>query len=179
MNLDRPARSSELKLQPVPLLKMRVKVGQMMKPVIGANDKRAKVEIVLPFTAGGEVAFDENGKQVGGREPVKLTLPKFNFMPRPQLKAMLSTIDEIAKGKDDGKSDDDRAYDTILASLRPFIDDNVYELLADEPMGVLEQISTDWNEASTIPLGELRASTSSSKNTKARSTSTSSTTDSD
>ncbi len=147
------------------------KVGPVV--IIGPNDKRTKVEIVLPFTRSGDVAFDEDGKKVGGREPVTFTVPRFDFMPRPQFKAMMQTIDEITSDKSEGKSDHDRSYEVILATLRPFIDDDVYDLLADMPMGVLEQISSDWNEASSIPLGELRGSASSSKNTKGRSASTS------
>lgn len=143
--------------------------------ILGPNDKRTKVTITLPFTESGDPAFDEHGKAVGGREPVKFTLPRFDFMPRPQFKAMMATIDELSKG--DGGSEQDRAYDIILATLRPFVDDTVYQLLSEQPMGVLEQISTDWNEASSVPLGQLRGSTSSSKSTKGRSTTTSSDTD--
>ena len=149
-----------------------------MKPVIGPNDKRTKIMVVLPFTANGEAAFDENGKAVGGRDAVTFSLPRFDFMPRTQFKTMMSTIDDITKA-DDGRTEHDRSYDVILATLRPFIDDATFDLLADMPMGVLEQISTDWNEGSSIPLGQLRASTGSSKNTKVRSTTTSSDMDSD
>lgn len=142
--------------------------------ILGPNDKRTKVTITLPFTESGDAAFDENGKPVGGRTPVEFTLPRFDFMPRPQFKAMMATIDEITSAKDDDRSEHDRSYEVILATLRPFIDDTVYDLLSEMPMGVLEQISTDWNEASSVPLGQLRGSTSSSKSTKARSTTTSS-----
>ena len=137
--------------------------------IIGPNDKRTKVTITLPFTESGESAFDENGKPVGGREPVAFVLPRFDFMPRPQFKAMMKTIDDITANKDESVSEHDRSYEVILATLRPFIEDTVYDLLGEMPMGVLEQISTDWNEASSIPLGELRGSTSSSKSTKGRS----------
>lgn len=148
-------------------------------PILGPNDKRTKVVVTLPFTADGEAAFDENGKPVGGRTPVEFTLPRFDFMPRPQFKQMMATIDEITSDKDDTKSEHDRSYEVILATLRPFIDDNVYNILSEQPMGVLEQISTDWNEASQVPLGQLRGSKSSSKPTKGRSASTSSDSDSD
>jgi len=148
-----------------------------VNPIIGPNDKRTKVTVTLPFTADGETAFDENGKQVGGREPVVLTLPRFDFMPRSAFKAMMATIDAITKDGDETKSEHDRSYEVILATLKPFITDQVHDLIADMPMGVLEQISTDWNAGSSIPLGELRGSTSSSKSTKGRSTSTSSDTD--
>ena len=149
----------------------------MSTPIIGPNDKRTKITIVLPFDANGDVAFDENGKQVGGRTPVEFTVPRFDFMPRPQFRDMMKTIDAITKEVDESKTDHDRSYEVILATLRPFVDDSVYTVLEDMPMGVLEQISTDWNEGSAIPLGQLRGSTSSLKNTKGRSTSTSSDTD--
>lgn len=149
----------------------------MSTPIIGPNDKRTKVVITLPFDANGDAAFDENGKPVGGREPVTFTVPRFDFMPRPQFREMMKTIDAITSDGDESKTDHDRSYEVILATLRPFVDDSVYNILVDMPMGVLEQISTDWNEASAIPLGQLRGSTSSLKSTKGRSTSTSSDTD--
>ena len=141
----------------------------MSTPIIGPNDKRTKVVITLPF--------DENGKPVGGRTPVTFTVPRFDFMPRPQFRDMMKTIDAISNDGDENRTEHDRSYEIILATLRPFVDDQVYTILADMPMGVLEQISTDWNEASAVPLGQLRGSTNSSKTTKGRSTSTSSDTD--
>ena len=149
----------------------------MSTPIIGPNDKRTKIVITLPFDANGAAAFDENGKQVGGRTPVEFTVPRFDFMPRPQFREMMKTIEEITANKDEDKSDHDRSYEVILATLRPFVEDSIYDILADMPMGVLEQISTDWNEGSAIPLGQLRGSSSSSKPTKGRSTTTSSDTD--
>jgi len=149
----------------------------MSNPIIGPHDKRTKISITLPFDANGAAAFDENGKPVGGREPVVFTVPRFDFMPRPQFRDMMKTIDEITNNSDESKTDHDRSYEIILATLRPFVADDVYDILTDMPMGVLEQISTDWNEGSAIPLGQLRGSTTSSKPTKARSTSTSSDTD--
>lgn len=146
----------------------------MSTPIIGPNDKRTKVVICLPVDAAGEPAFDEDGKPIAGREPVQFTVPRFDFMPRKQFKSLMATIESVSGG--DG-SEHDRSYDIILATLRPFVDDTVYALLEDMPMGVLEQVSADWNACSSVPLGELRASTSSSKTTKARSTTTSSDTD--
>jgi hypothetical protein len=148
-----------------------------MAVIIGPNDKRTKVTVTLPFTADGEAAFDENGKPVGGRTPVEFVLPRFDFMPRPQFKEMMATIEALTAGTDDTRSEHDRSYDVILATLKPFVDEGTYRILEDQPMGVLEQISTDWNEGTSIPLGQLRASTSSSKTTKARSASTSSDSD--
>jgi len=149
----------------------------MSTPIIGPNDKRTKIVIVLPFDENGDAAFDENGKPVGGRQPVTFTVPRFDFMPRPQFREMMKTIDAITNDSDESKTEHDRSYEVILATLRPFVEDSVYDILADMPMGVLEQISTDWNEGSAVPLGQLRGSTSSSKSTKGRSTSTSSDTD--
>lgn len=148
----------------------------MSTPIIGPHDKRTKIVITLPFDDDGQAAFDENGDPVKGRTPVQFTVPRFDFMPRPQFRDMMKTIDAITNS-DEVATDHDRSYEVILATLRPFVDDAVYDILTDMPMGVLEQISTDWNEGSAIPLGQLRGSTSSSKTTKARSTSTSSDTD--
>lgn len=144
-----------------------------MRHIIGPNDKRTKVTFTLPFNADGEPAFDENDKQIS--EPVSFTVPRFDFMPRPQFRELMASIEELSG--DESKSEHDRSYDVILATLRPFVDDSTFAFLSDMPMGVLEQISADWNEASSIPLGKLRESNGSSKSSKARSTTTSSDTD--
>ena len=54
----------------------------MAKPIIGANRKAAKIEIVLPVDANGDYAFDENGDPVKGRTPVEFTVPRFDCMTR-------------------------------------------------------------------------------------------------
>ncbi len=147
-----------------------------MTPIIGPNNKRTKVVITLPFSSDGEDAFDEDGKPIPGVDPVEFTVPRFDFMPRPAFKQMMKTIDAVTSKTeaDDGMSDHERGYEVILATLQPWVDQSTYDLLADMPMAVLEQISNDWNEASSVPLGQLRGSTNSSKPTKGRSTTTAS-----
>jgi len=141
--------------------------------IIGRNDARTRVTVTLPFTEEGANAFDEFGDAVGGRTAVVLTLPRFDFLDRAEFKAMMEAI-EVATGKeDDGRSDQDKSYDIILATLKPYTSEAVHKILETQPMGVLEQISTLWNESSTTPLGESKGSSPSSKRaTSRRSTST-------
>ncbi len=154
----------------------------MNAPIIGPNDKRTKVVVTLPYTSTGEAAFDENGKPVGGREAVTFVLPRYDFLPRPQFIAMMKAVNDItnkAEAEDDDRTEHEVQYDQVLALLRPVVDDHIYGLLQEAPLGVLMQINQDWTEGSSMDLGKLRGSTRSSKNTKSRSGSTSSTEDSD
>jgi hypothetical protein len=138
------------------------------KQIIGRNDARTRVTVVLPFTEEGLDAFDEFGDPVGGRNPVEVVLPRFDFLGRKEFKSMMDAI-EVAQGTaEDGKTDQDKSYDVILATLRPYVSDTVHAVLEEQPMGVLEQISVQWNEASTIPLGELEGSSRSSKKATSR-----------
>lgn len=50
----------------------------MPKPIIGANHKSARIDIVLPIDVNGDYAFDENGDPVKGRTPVSFTVPRFD-----------------------------------------------------------------------------------------------------
>jgi len=136
----------------------------MVKPIIGANRKEAKIEIVLPVDKNGDYAFDENGAPVKGRTPVEFTVPRFDCMSRDQFKELngaLAALDE--KKGDDGKplTPQERGIAVVLAMLAPFVTDD--ELLVVETLHLfeLEQIAERIQEGSTITVGELVASTSS------------------
>jgi len=136
----------------------------MAKPIIGANRKAAKIEIVLPVDAKGDYAFDENGDPVKGRTPVEFTVPRFDCMSREQFKelnANLAALDD--KKGDDGEplSPQDRGIEVVLAMLRPFITDTELEVVSQLHLFELEQIAERIQEGSTITVGELVASTSS------------------
>jgi hypothetical protein len=141
--------------------------------IIGRNDARTRITVTLPFTEEGAEAFDEFGDEVGGRTAVVITLPRFDFLGRTEFKEMMAAIETATGSEDDGRTDQDRSYDIILATLKPYTSKAVHDLLVEQPMGVLEQISTRWNESSSTPLGESKGSSPSSKRaTSRRSTST-------
>jgi len=149
-----------------------------MRHIIGPNDKRTKVTFTLPFNADGEPAFDENDKQIS--EPVEFSVPRYDFIPRSQLRQLMQAMEDLDKeAREENRSAWEVSGDSVIEQLRPFVDDTVLKLLADVPSGILTQIQADWAEASSIPLGKSRESTASSKSSKARSTTTSSDTDSD
>ena len=136
----------------------------MAKPIVGANRKAAKIEIVLPVDSNGDYAFDENGDPVKGRTPVEFTVPRFDCMTREQFKelnAALAALDD--KKGDDGEplSPQDRGIEVVLAMLRPFITDTELEVVSQLHLFELEQIAELIQEGSTITVGELVASTSS------------------
>jgi hypothetical protein len=136
----------------------------MPKPIIGANRKAARIEIVLPVDANGDYAFDENGDPVKGRTPVEFTVPRFDCMSRDQFKelnAALAAIDD--KKGDDGEplSPQDRGIEVVLAMLKPFITDEELGVVEGLHLFELEQIAERIQEGSTITVGELVASTSS------------------
>ena len=136
----------------------------MAKPIIGANRKSAKIEIVLPVDSNGAYAFDENGDPVKGRTPVEFTVPRFDCMSREQFKelnAALAALDE--KKDDDGEplSPQDRGIEVVLAMLKPFVTDDELAVVEKLHLFELEQIAERIQEGSTITVGELVASTSS------------------
>ena len=136
----------------------------MATPIIGANRKAAKIEIVLPVDANGDYAFDENGDPVKGRTPVEFTVPRFDCMTREQFKelnAALAAVDE--KKDDDGEplSPQDRGIEVVLAMLKPFVTDDELAVVTNLHLFELEQIAERIQEGSTITVGELVASTSS------------------
>lgn len=151
-----------------------------MKPIIGPYDERARIQITLPYDSDGRPAFTDKGKPVPGVTAVTFSLPRWDFMPRREFRAMMAAIEAIeaeATDEDTAATRQDRSYAMTLATLEPYVTPEVLDLLSDMPMAVLEQISTDWNEGSAIPLGKLRTSTNSSRTIKAPSTTTSSDSD--
>lgn len=137
--------------------------------VVGGNRADVKVPIELPFDSQGQWAFDETGKPLRSRKPVVIELPRFQFIA-PDLHETLAALEA-----DEELTDLER----IRLSLKPFVTEQVYELLQQRPIGELEQAFNYWQKQSAIPLGEYLASNGSSKNTRRPSNSTSSTADSD
>lgn len=136
----------------------------MSKPIIGANHKSAKIEIVLPVDANGDYAFDENGNPVKGRTPVSFTVPRFDCMTRDQFKALnksLADIDELKDDDGEPLNSQDRGIQVVLAMVRPFITAEQLAVVEDLHLFELEQIAERIQAGSTITVGELLASTSS------------------
>lgn len=136
----------------------------MAKPIIGANNKATRIEIVLPVDANGDYAFDENGDPVKGRDPLTFTVPRFDCMSRAQFKelnAELAAIDELKD--EDGKElgPQDRGIEVVLAMLKPFVTDAQLAVIRQLHLFELEQIAERIQEGSSITVGELLASTSS------------------
>jgi hypothetical protein len=136
----------------------------MAKPIIGANRKSAKIEIVLPVDANGAYAFDENGDPVKGRTPVEFTVPRFDCMTREQFKELNSALAALDDKKDENGeplSPQDRGIEVVLAMLKPFVTDDELAVVEKLHLFELEQIAERIQEGSTITVGELVASTSS------------------
>lgn len=135
-----------------------------MKPIIGANRRSARIDIMLPVDKNGDYAFDEDGEPIKGKEPVTFSVPRFDCMTRQEFKALnkaLSAIDDM-KG-DDGEALDaqDRGIEVVLAMLKPFISAEDLAVVSGLRLFELEQIAERIQEGSTITVGELAASTSS------------------
>ncbi len=139
--------------------------------VIGANNRRTRIEIELPFTESGEWAVDEDGKPIKGAIPVVINLPRFDCMPIDDIVAMQETIRGM---ETEGKSQQETGRDIALSMIRPHVSERVFELLSARTLFELQQISEEWSNRSTMPPGELLASNGSSKNTRGRSTTNSS-----
>jgi hypothetical protein len=136
----------------------------MPKPIIGANNRATKIDIVLPVDASGDYAFDENGDPVKGRTPVSFTIPRWDCMTREQVKALNKAVAEINELiGDDGEPLDrqDRDLELVLAMVRPFISEEDVAVVKGLRLFELEQIAERIKEGSTITVGELLASTSS------------------
>jgi len=136
----------------------------MAKPIIGANRKAAKIEIVLPVDKNGDYAFDENGDPVKGRTPVEFTVPRFDCMSREQFKelnAALAALDDKKDDKGEPLTPQDRGIEVVLAMLAPFVTDDELAVVGKLHLFELEQIAERIQEGSTITVGELVASTSS------------------
>lgn len=136
----------------------------MSKPILGANNRATKIDIVLPVDANGDYAFDENGDPVKGRTPVSFTIPRWDCMTRDQVKALNKAVTEINELiGDDGEPLDrqDRDLELVLAMVRPFISEEDVAVVKGLSLFELEQIAERIKEGSTITVGELLASTSS------------------
>lgn len=147
-----------------------------MKPVVGANHRATKIEIVLPIDESGEYAFDEDGKPVKDRDPVVLIIPRFDCMTREQFKKLSKSLDEVGTLKDDDGeplSVQERSYESVLRMLEPFVTAEELELVGGLRLFELEQIAELIQEASSMRVGELLASTNSSKSSAGRSKQTS------
>ena len=136
----------------------------MAKPIIGANRRSARIEIVLPVDKNGDYAFDENGEPVKGRSPVEFTVPRFDCMTREQFKELNKALADLDEKKDDDGnplSPQDRGIEVVLAMLKPFVTDDELAVVSTLHLFELEQIAERIQEGSTITVGELVASTSS------------------
>lgn len=135
-----------------------------MKPIIGANHRSTKVEIILPVDAYGEYAFDDSGKPIKGREPVTFTVPRFDCMSREQFKQLnreLSDIDERTDEDGETLSAQERGIAVVVAMVKPFVDPETLAVVEGLHLFELEQIAERIQDASKITVGELLASTSS------------------
>lgn len=135
-----------------------------MKPIIGANHRSAKIEIVLPVDANGDYAFDEDGNPIKGKTPVQFTVPRFDCMSRGDFKALNAALADIDEKKnDDGEplSPQDRGIEVVLAMVRPFVTEAQLRVVEGLHLFELEQIAERIQEGSTITVGELLASTNS------------------
>lgn len=135
-----------------------------MKPIIGANHRSAKIEIVLPVDANGDYAFDEDGNPIKGKTPVQFTVPRFDCMSRSDFKALNAALADIDEKKnDDGEplSPQDRGIEVVLAMVRPFVTEAQLRVVEGLHLFELEQIAERIQEGSTITVGELLASTNS------------------
>lgn len=143
--------------------------------VTGAYETRTKAEFLLPYTESGEPAFTEDGEPIKGAEPVTVSLPLYNYMPMPELKALMKAAEEIDKRElTDEYNAFDRQRDSILESVRPFVTEEKFKIVEQLTIGELVDINTEWSRQSAIPLGESSASNGSSKSTRRQSNTTSS-----
>jgi hypothetical protein len=136
----------------------------MSKPIIGANHRSARIEIVLPVDSNGDYAFDENGTPVKGRTPVTFTVPRFDCMSREQFKELnkaLAGIDEMKDDDGEPLTPQDRGIQTVVAMLKPFVNETELTVINDLHLFELEQIAELIQNGSTITVGELVASTDS------------------
>lgn len=135
-----------------------------MKPILGANHRSARIEIVLPVDDAGDYAFDEDGDPIKGKKPLSFTVPRFDCMSREQFKQLntaLADIDEMTDEDDKPLSPQDRGIQVVLAMVKPFVTEAQLRVIERLHLFELEQIAERIQEGSTITVGELLASTSS------------------
>ena len=135
-----------------------------MKPILGANHRSTRIEIVLPVDAAGDYCYDEDGKPVRGKTPVVFAVPRFDCMSRDQFKALNKELGEIEERLDeDGNplSPQERGIQVVLAMVKPFVDADTLKVVEGLHLFELEQIAERIQDGSKITVGELQASTSS------------------
>lgn len=137
--------------------------------VTGAYQDKTRVEIELPYDKNGDPAFDHKGNPIKGAEPVTLVLPRWNYIGFDALKQLMAATEDIEKRE---LAADytilDRQRDSILASLRPVVDDDEFRLLEQLTIGELAEINTEWSARSQETPGESSASAGSLKSTQRR-----------
>lgn len=136
----------------------------MMKPILGANHRSTRIEIVLPVDAAGEYAFDDEGKPVKGKTPVVFSVPRFDCMSRDEFKQLnkeLADIDDRTDEDGNALSPQERGIQVVLAMVKPFVTDEVLAVVDGLHLFELEQIAERIQDGSKITVGELLASTNS------------------
>lgn len=136
----------------------------MMKPILGANHRSTKIEIVLPVDKDGDYAYDEDGDPIKGKTPVVFSIPRFDCMPRDTFKEVKKQWNAIEDMKnDDGEplTAEERGIEYVIAMVKPFVDPQVLAVVEKLHLFELEQIAERIQEGSKITVGELAASTSS------------------
>lgn len=134
-----------------------------MKPIVGANHRATKIEITLPIDESGEYAFDENGDPVEGRQPVIISVPRFDCMTREQFKDLSGKLE--AAGKKKNLTPQERSFELVVTMLEPFVTDDQVKLIDKLCLFEVEQIAERIQEGSSMSVGELLASTGSSTST--------------
>ncbi len=66
------------------------------KPIVGANREDITIDITLPVDEDGEYAFDVKGKPIKGKEPVTFSIPRFDFLPRADFKALNERLENLS-----------------------------------------------------------------------------------
>lgn len=127
----------------------------MSKPIIGSNNKLARIELPLPVTAEGDWAFDENGEPVKGREPLVLVVPRFDCIPQDKFEELDAALKELDKKK---LSVRDKSRELVLATLRPFVTAEDLDVVGKLQLFELDQIAQRIQSESNITVGELLAS---------------------
>jgi hypothetical protein len=135
-----------------------------MKPIVGANRRSARIDIVLPVDKDGDYAFDEDGDPIKGKTPLQFSVPRFDCMSRSEFKELnkaLAAIDEMTGEDGEPLDAQDKGIEVVLAMLRPFISDDDLAVVSGLRLFELEQIAERIQEGSTLTVGELAASTNS------------------
>lgn len=136
----------------------------MMKPIVGANHRSTRIEIVLPVDAHGDYAYNDAGDPIPGKTPLVLTVPRFDCMTRDQFKTLNRELADIENRVDeDGEplSAQERGIQVVVAMVRPFVSADVLTVIENMHLFELEQIAERIQEGSKMTVGELTASTSS------------------